>query len=102
MPHINTHPVTSGGSFDGGIAEYLRVPTSGICHLPKDIDPAEAAPLMCAGVTVFSKYTLSSSTCLGSTEFLTEGMENLNIKPGSTVAIQGVGYAPVHCDASSN
>ncbi|GJE88067.1 GroES-like domain-containing protein [Phanerochaete sordida] len=64
---------STGGSFDGGIAEYLRVPTSGICHLPKDIDPAEAAPLMCAGVTVF------------------KGMENLNIKPGSTVAIQGVG-----------
>lgn len=63
----------TGASYDGGYAQFLRVPTTGVCRISKEIDPAEAAPLMCAGVTVFN------------------GLEQLKIKPNSTVAIQGIG-----------
>ena len=42
-------------------------------RIPKDADPAEYAPLLCAGVTVFN------------------GIRNMNITPGDTVAIQGLG-----------
>ena len=41
--------------------------------VPKDIDPTEAAPLLCAGVTVFNS------------------MRQMKVAPGETVAIQGVG-----------
>lgn len=39
---------------DGGVAQYFTVPASGVCAVPADLDPAEAAPLMCAGVTCYS------------------------------------------------
>jgi D-arabinose 1-dehydrogenase-like Zn-dependent alcohol dehydrogenase len=42
-------------------------------RIPKDADPAEYAPLLCAGVTVFN------------------GIRKMNITPGDTVAIQGLG-----------
>ena len=38
-----------------------------------DVDPAEAAPLLCAGVTVFNS------------------MRQMQVAPGETVAIQGLG-----------
>jgi propanol-preferring alcohol dehydrogenase len=42
-------------------------------RLPPDIDPAEAAPLLCAGVTTHC------------------GMIGIGAKPGSLVAVQGIG-----------
>ena len=42
-------------------------------RIPTDIDPAAAAPLLCAGVTVFNS------------------IRNMHITPGETVAVQGLG-----------
>lgn len=42
-------------------------------RIPHDADPAEYAPLLCAGVTVFN------------------GIRKMNIVPGDIVAIQGLG-----------
>ena len=39
---------------DGGYAEYVIVRTEAVASVPKDMDPAELAPMMCAGVTIFS------------------------------------------------
>lgn len=44
-----------------------------VVRVPSDLDPADAAPLLCAGVTVFN------------------GIRKMNIEQGSIVAIQGVG-----------
>lgn len=41
--------------------------------IPKDADVAKTAPLLCAGVTVFN------------------GLRNMNLRAGSTVAVQGLG-----------
>lgn len=42
--------------------------------IPTDVDPAEAAPLLCAGVTTFNS------------------LRNMDIRAGEIVAVQGVGY----------
>lgn len=52
-----------GCFYEGGIAQFLRVPISGLCQVPRDMDPAEAAPLMCAGVTIYSQYLNKAVLC---------------------------------------
>lgn len=44
----------NGVSFDGGYAEYVLLREEAVVRVPKDLDPAQAAPLLCAGVTVFN------------------------------------------------
>lgn len=39
---------------DGGYAEYVTLRSEASLSIPEDIDPAECAPLLCAGVTTFS------------------------------------------------
>ncbi|CAJ2500769.1 Uu.00g036220.m01.CDS01 [Anthostomella pinea] len=63
----------NGVSRDGGYAEYVLLREEAVVRVPKDIDAAEAAPLLCAGVTVFNS------------------MRKMHIEQGNTVAIQGVG-----------
>ncbi len=40
---------------DGGYAEYVTLRSEAITLVPEDMDPAEVAPLLCAGITTFSK-----------------------------------------------
>ena len=40
--------------FDGGYAEYMIAPAEAVALMPDDLPAAEAAPLMCAGITVFN------------------------------------------------
>ncbi|KAF2276595.1 alcohol dehydrogenase-like protein [Westerdykella ornata] len=44
----------NGLSRDGGFAEYAVVDARQIAPLPSSMTPVEAAPLMCAGLTIFS------------------------------------------------
>ena len=62
-----------GISYDGGYAEYLVVPHEAVASVPEDLDSAEAAPLLCAGITVFNS------------------LRNSGVKPGGLVAVQGIG-----------
>nr|VWO99166.1 Uncharacterized protein [Ganoderma boninense] len=39
---------------DGGYGEYATLRTEAVVSVPIDIDPYEAAPLLCAGITVFN------------------------------------------------
>lgn len=41
-------------SQDGGYAEYVTLRTEAVLPISKDLDPAEAAPLLCAGITTFN------------------------------------------------
>ena len=67
-----THQVT-GLTFDGGYAQYMIAPVSAMAHIPDDLNPVEAAPLMCAGITTFN------------------ALRNSGARPGDLVAILGIG-----------
>src|SRR5438128_6363965 len=43
-----------GISYDGGYQEYMLAPVEALARMPESLDAAEAAPLMCAGVTTFN------------------------------------------------
>jgi len=59
--------------FDGGYAEYMVAPAEAVAAMPDDLAAAEAAPLMCAGITVFNS------------------LRNAGAGAGDLVAVQGVG-----------
>ena len=63
----------TGIHFDGGYAEYAVVPAEAVASMPEGISDEEAAPLLCAGITVFN------------------AMRNAGAGPGQLVAIQGMG-----------
>ncbi|KAI0466672.1 alcohol dehydrogenase [Xylaria cf. heliscus] len=63
----------NGVSSDGGYAEYVLLREEAVVRVPKDLDAAEAAPLLCAGVTTFN------------------AMRKQHVEQGNLVAIQGLG-----------
>lgn len=63
----------TGISFDGGYAEYMTAPESALAAVPESLSSAEAAPLLCAGITTFN------------------ALRNSNLEPGDLVAVQGIG-----------
>jgi propanol-preferring alcohol dehydrogenase len=48
------HPVVSGVNVDGGYAEVMIAEARGIASIPDELSSAEAAPLLCAGVTSYN------------------------------------------------
>jgi D-arabinose 1-dehydrogenase-like Zn-dependent alcohol dehydrogenase len=63
----------TGFSHDGGYAEYMVSPAEAVAAMPDDLPAAEAAPLMCAGITVFN------------------ALRNSGARAGDLVAVQGIG-----------
>src|SRR5580704_2310509 len=59
--------------FDGGYAEYMVVPAEAVAAIPDDLPADEAAPLMCAGITVYNV------------------LRNAGARGGDLVAVQGIG-----------
>ncbi len=43
-----------GISYDGGYADYMIVPFEALAAVPDELSSAEAAPLLCAGITTFN------------------------------------------------
>ncbi|PIL31264.1 hypothetical protein GSI_05962 [Ganoderma sinense ZZ0214-1] len=80
---------------DGGYAEYVTVRTEAVAAVPRDMDPAEVAPMMCAGVTVFS-MTLQPSSVAHDTDadICPDALRRVNLAAGEIVAVQGIGYVP--------
>jgi D-arabinose 1-dehydrogenase-like Zn-dependent alcohol dehydrogenase len=62
-----------GISYDGGYQEYMVAPVEALAQMPESFDAAEAAPLMCTGVTTFNALRHSGAL------------------PSDLVAIQGIG-----------
>jgi D-arabinose 1-dehydrogenase-like Zn-dependent alcohol dehydrogenase len=60
-------------TFDGGYAEYVVVPAEAVALMPDDLPADEAAPLLCAGITVFN------------------ALRNSDARAGALVAVQGIG-----------
>ncbi|CAG7562019.1 unnamed protein product [Fusarium equiseti] len=65
--------VVNGVTVDGGYGEYMILRAEAAVRIPADANPAEVAPLLCAGVTVFN------------------AMRNMHIMQGGLVAVQGLG-----------
>jgi D-arabinose 1-dehydrogenase-like Zn-dependent alcohol dehydrogenase len=63
----------SGISYDGGYQEYMLAPVEALARLPESLDAADAAPLLCAGITTFNALRHSGAL------------------PSDLVAVQGVG-----------
>jgi D-arabinose 1-dehydrogenase-like Zn-dependent alcohol dehydrogenase len=59
--------------FDGGYAEYMSAPAEAVALMPDDLPADEAAPLLCAGITVFN------------------ALRNSGARAGDLVAVQGIG-----------
>ncbi len=72
FPYCTTG-ATTAAAFDGGYAEYMVAPETAVAAMPEELDPIEAGPLMCAGVTTFN------------------ALRNAGSRPGDLVAIQGIG-----------
>jgi D-arabinose 1-dehydrogenase-like Zn-dependent alcohol dehydrogenase len=62
-----------GISYDGGYAEAMVAPADALAAMPDDLGAADAAPLLCAGVTTFNALRRSEAM------------------PGDVVAILGMG-----------
>lgn len=43
-----------GISYDGGYAEYMIAPFEALAAIPEELSSADAAPLLCAGITTFN------------------------------------------------
>ena len=62
-----------GISYDGGYAQYMTAPIEALAAMPKELDPIEAAPLLCAGITTYNALRHSGA------------------RPGDCVAVLGIG-----------
>jgi len=62
-----------GISYDGGYAEYMLAPFEALALVPEELKSADAAPLLCAGITTFNALRHSGA------------------RAGDLVAILGVG-----------
>src|SRR3954453_21722579 len=51
----------TGHSVDGGFAEYVKASARYVVKVPDGIDPCEAAPLTCAGVTTYKAVKMSGA-----------------------------------------
>jgi alcohol dehydrogenase, propanol-preferring len=63
----------TGVTVDGGFAELLKAPASHVAKIPKGLSSMDAAPLFCAGVTVY------------------RALKQAGISAGQRVAILGIG-----------
>src|SRR3984885_13724190 len=67
------NPVVSGVTTDGGYAEAMIAEARAIASIPDELDSAEAAPLLCAGITTYN------------------ALRNAGLRGGDLVAVQGIG-----------
>jgi propanol-preferring alcohol dehydrogenase len=67
------NPVVSGVTMDGGYAEVMIAEARGIAAIPDELSSAEAAPLLCAGITTYN------------------ALRNAGLRGGDLVAVQGIG-----------
>jgi D-arabinose 1-dehydrogenase-like Zn-dependent alcohol dehydrogenase len=63
----------AGISYDGGYQQYMVAPVEALAAIPESLGAAEAAPLLCAGITTFNALRHSGAM------------------PGDLVAVLGIG-----------
>ncbi len=62
-----------GITYDGGYADYMLAPFEALASIPQELSSADAAPLMCAGITTYN------------------ALRHCGAQPGELVAILGIG-----------
>ena len=62
-----------GYTQNGGFAEYILAHPDYVAHIPPGLDPRDAAPIICAGLTSY------------------KGIKEASVRPGQWIAISGVG-----------
>jgi D-arabinose 1-dehydrogenase-like Zn-dependent alcohol dehydrogenase len=62
-----------GISYDGGYEQYMVAPVEALVPIPESLSDAEAAPLLCAGITTY------------------DALRHSGAMPGDLVAVQGIG-----------
>src|SRR5262252_1997480 len=62
-----------GISYDGGYQQYIVAPVEALVPIPDSLNAADAAPLLCAGITMF------------------EALRHSGALPGDLVAVEGIG-----------
>jgi len=62
-----------GITYDGGYADYMIAPFEALVSIPDELEAAEAAPLLCAGITTYN------------------ALRNSGARPGDVVAVLGIG-----------
>src|ERR1700693_4593971 len=67
------NPVIPGVTVDGGYSEVMIAEARGIASIPDELRSAEAAPLLCAGITTYN------------------ALRNAGLRSGDMVAVQGIG-----------
>jgi D-arabinose 1-dehydrogenase-like Zn-dependent alcohol dehydrogenase len=67
------NPVVSGVTVDGGYAEVMIAEARALASIPDELTSAEAAPLLCAGITTYN------------------ALRNAGLRGGDLVAVQGIG-----------
>jgi propanol-preferring alcohol dehydrogenase len=67
------NPVTTGVTVDGGYAEVMIAEARAIASIPDELASAEAAPLLCAGITTYN------------------ALRNAGLRGGDVAAVQGIG-----------
>src|ERR1700716_3246102 len=67
------NPVASGVTADGGYAEVMIAEARALSSVPDELTSAEAAPLLCAGITTYN------------------ALRNAGLRGGDLVAVQGIG-----------
>jgi D-arabinose 1-dehydrogenase-like Zn-dependent alcohol dehydrogenase len=63
----------TGVTRDGGYQQYMLARQEALALVPEDLDPADAGPLMCAGITTFN------------------ALRNSGARPGDLVGVLGIG-----------
>jgi alcohol dehydrogenase len=72
LVHCEAGMVT-GATFPGGYAEYVVAPANALARIPDELSAIDAAPLACAGLTMFNS------------------LRHTGARPGDLVAILGIG-----------
>ena len=67
------NPAVLGVTVDGGYAEVMIAEARAIASIPDELSSAEAAPLLCAGITTYN------------------ALRNAGLRGGDLVAVQGIG-----------
>ena len=62
-----------GISYDGGYADHMLAPFEALAAIPEELEAAEAAPLLCAGITTYN------------------ALRNSGVRAGDLVAVLGIG-----------
>jgi len=84
----------TGLSFDGGYADYMIAPWTALALVPNELPAADAAPIMCAGLTTFNALRNSGAVAGDLVAVLgLGGLGHLGVQYAAKMGFRTVGIA---------